>query len=61
MTYPDLIEATGATQDVLLYILAAFVEVGLVEKISIPSGPGRPSISYRWIAPKARATRVRSA
>lgn len=49
VTYDELNKATGTTYDVLLYILTTLCEIGYVERIEVPEGPGRPRVQFRWI------------
>lgn len=48
-TYDDLVQSTGAAYDSLLYILGTLVEVELVQRTEVPSGPGRPKVFFQWI------------
>lgn len=59
LNYEELSNETGTAYDVLLYILATLVEVGLVQRHEVPSpGPGRPKVQFTWIAAKGRARAV---
>lgn len=55
LSYDDLARSTGASYDSLLYILATLVEVGMVNRLDEPDGPGRPKVRFEWIATKSRA------
>lgn len=49
LTYDNLSKDTGTAYDILLYILATLVEVGLVERHEQAGpGPGRPKIQFTW-------------
>lgn len=49
MSYDDLIAITGSTYDSLLYILATLCEVGMVTRLEVPEGPGRPKVQFQWV------------
>lgn len=62
LTYEELTEATGATYDVLLYILATLVEVGVVIRtVEASTGPGRPKVYFAWDEKAARGMGLRPA
>lgn len=47
-TYEELATITGAHYDACLYILATLCEVGLVKRVDVPDGPGRPKVHFTW-------------
>ena len=56
LTYDDLVVATGAAYDMLLYVLCTLLEVGLVEREDVPATtPGRPRVQFRWVGTVGRA------
>lgn len=73
VSYQDIQYATGAKEhksgkgvtggipyDVLLFVLATLVEVGLVERSEKIEGPGRPRVYFAWKNP-AKAARAMGA
>lgn len=54
VTYDELETRTGAHYDSLLYILTTLVEVGFVERLDLPDGPGRPKVHFRMLPPEDR-------
>lgn len=58
LTYEDLQTRTGATYDSLLYILATLCEVGMVRRLDLASGPGRPKVHFQWIKSRRTARRA---
>lgn len=52
LTYEELQTATGSTYDSLLYILTTLCAVGMVERLDVPDGPGRPKVHFQWIRSK---------
>ena len=75
LSYDDLRLATGGKKrangtidggisyDILLYVVTAFVEAGLVEKTRLHTRkPGSPRVLFQWVSkPEARAMGARSA
>jgi DNA-binding transcriptional ArsR family regulator len=49
LTYEDLKDRTGMPYDALLYVLSTLIELGYVERLDVPEGPGRPRVFFRWI------------
>jgi DNA-binding HxlR family transcriptional regulator len=47
--YGELREATGASYDSLLYILATLEEIGRVKRTTVSMGPGRPKVYFEWV------------
>jgi predicted ArsR family transcriptional regulator len=54
-TYRELSERTDTPYDVLLYVLTALVEAGLVERETVADGPGRPRVHFTWASRKGKA------
>lgn len=60
LSYDDLSARTGAAYDVLLHVLACLTELGHVERVEDPDGPGRPKVRFKWVSQgKARAMGAR--
>lgn len=55
-TYEDLSANTGTAYDVLLYIMGALVEVGMVHRIEEAGGPGRPKVRFSWAGAQVMGT-----
>lgn len=60
LTYDALIQATGATYDLVLYVTATLIHVGMVRRVTEPDGPGRPKVRFQWV-PSAEQTRASGA
>jgi hypothetical protein len=54
--------AGGISYDILLFVMAAFVEVGLVQRTKIETRePGHPRVQFVWTKGKARGMGPRAA
>lgn len=47
--YADLKDRCSCPYDALLYILHTLTEIGMVQRVEIASGPGRPKVQFVWI------------
>lgn len=48
-SYEELRTASGMPYDALLYVLSAWDEMGVVEKLEIAEGAGRPKVYFKWV------------